>query len=98
MMYSKIEDNKVFFRYPDKEWTPIDQIEKKDILKLLFYFKENDEFRLAEYNKEAIQNTAHEIIYRNIYEKFEELEEKRDLLKDSSNNLYREAINKYSSE
>jgi len=48
------------------------------------------------FDKEKIGNQAHQIIYKNISEKFSDLSKNRSRFKDESEALYREAIEKYS--
>lgn len=43
-------------------------------------------------------NAAHQIIYKNIYQKFDDLKARRVSFQDEKIGLYRAAINKYSAE
>ena len=50
------------------------------------------------YDEAALSHAAHKIIYRNLFEKFKELEKNRARFKDESTSLYRAAIEKYNAE
>ena len=95
MKYFKIEENKVYFLKDSKTWTAIDQIDKADLLNLLDCALE-DGFEMDEFEKEKIANPAHQIIYKNIFERFAEIVKNRSRFKDESQSLYRDAIEKYS--
>jgi hypothetical protein len=97
MIYLKIEDNRGFFlkdkEYPE-DWIEIDKIEKEDLLKLLDYATE-EEFEMHEYNEEILGNKAHQIIYKNLYEKFSNFLSNKDRFKDETDNVFKEALEKY---
>ena len=65
-------------------------------MKLLRKFIEDEESCLEEYGNEGIRNEVNNIIYRSIYEKFQELTLNRKRLDYDSNNRYRKAMNTYS--
>ena len=98
MKYLKISDNKGYYLKAieaDKEdWTEIDKINKDDLMNLLNKAIESD-FEMDEYIEEVLGNKAHQIIYKNIYEKFVSLLTNRKRFKDESENLYKDAIKKY---
>ena len=50
------------------------------------------------YDEESLKNPAHKIIYKNIYDKFDALIKKRVQFKDETCDLYKSAIEKYSTE
>jgi len=97
MIYLKIEDNRGFF-LKDKEspedWTELDKIEKEDLMKLLDYATE-EEFEMDEYKEEVLGNKAHQIIYKNLYEKFNNFLSNKNRFKDETDNVFKEAIEKY---
>ncbi len=97
MKYLKIEDNKGFFLRPKEgstEWIEIDKINKDDLLYLLSNAISSD-FEMDTYSEDNMANKAHQIIYRNIYEKFSNIESMRSKFKDESENLYKDAVEKY---
>lgn len=98
MKYLKIDDNKGYYLKivsSDSVWTEIDKINKDDLLSLLNSTISSD-FEMDVYSEEKLANKAHQIIYKNIYEKFTNLQAMRDKFKDESESLYKEAIGKYS--
>lgn len=98
MIYLKIDDNKGFFLRDGGEqeatWHAIDLITKED---LYFLLKKavSDDFEMAAYNEQILSNKAHQIIYKNLYEKFIDLEANKTRFKDESDNLYKAALEKY---
>lgn len=76
----------------------IDQISKEDLFRLIELCITNDSFEMDPYNEVLLQNKAHQIIYKNIYQKLEDLKKQRVRFSDEKTVLYRTAINKYSAE
>jgi hypothetical protein len=99
MKYLKIEDNKGhFLRSKDggeSEWIEIDKVNKDDLLSLL-NTAISSEFEMDVYAESNMANKAHQIIYKNIFEKFSNLETMKSKFKDESESLYKEAMDKYS--
>lgn len=91
----KIEDNKGSYSVDGENFKAIDEIDKNDLLKLL-NLALGEEFEMDEYKQESIGNQAHQIIYKNIYERFKELNNNRTRFKDESHAQYKEAVEKYS--
>jgi len=54
------------------------------------------EFEMDEFRKDDLANQAHQIIYKNLYEKFTDLKSNRNRFKDESEALYKAALEKYS--
>jgi hypothetical protein len=90
----KIEDNRGFFTVDGQIWAPIDAIGKDQLLNLIDAAL-SDDFEMDEFRKDNLANQAHQIIYRNLYEKFSELKNSRSRFKDESQALYKSAIEKY---
>jgi hypothetical protein len=96
MKYLKIEDSKGLY-WDGSEYQDIDKINKSDLLKLLNSAEAND-FELDPYDESLLENKAHQIIYENIYNKLEQFLSDKDQFKREVDELYKEAINKYSVE
>lgn len=96
MKYLKIENNKGFYRLDTSQdnWTDIDQVNKEHLLDLL-KFALTGEFEMDEYKDELLQNPAHNIIYKNIYGKFNDFLKNKTRFKDSVESTYKQAIEKY---
>ena len=67
-------------------------------MKLIEICLEKDDFEMDEFDVNKVQNAAHQIIYKNIYQKLNDLVMRRVSFQDEKNSLYRTAIAKYSSE
>lgn len=96
MKYLKIENEKGLYLKEGKH-TDIDKINKEDLL-MLINLAENDDFEMDPYNESSIKNKAHQIIYENIYNKFDQFLNNKDQFERKVDELYKEAINKYSVE
>ncbi len=94
MIYLKIENGKGHFLNESDQWIEIDQIGKEDLLSLLDKAI-SDEFEMDEFDADSLQNKAHQIIYKHLYQKFNELNENKSRFKDESEQLYKSAIEKY---
>ena len=90
MKYLYIENGQGFFSVSGLETDKqtIDKIRKEDLLRLLNLIVD----------EESLKNPAHKIIYKNIYDKFDALIKKRVQFKDETCDLYKSAIEKYSTE
>ncbi len=96
MKYLKIKNDKAFYletEAPEK-WTEIDNLNKEDLMKLLDKAI-NSDFEMDEFKEELLQNKAHQIIYKNIHQKFQSLLLNKTKFKDESEILYKDAIEKY---
>jgi len=94
MKYLKIENNKGYYCLEKDKWQEIDKINKDDLLILLDKALKTD-FEMDEYVQEKVSNKAHQIIYKNLFSKFTELLENKNRFKDESEQLYKDAIEKY---
>ena len=92
----KIENGQGFFRKTDGNMIPIDQIGKEDILCLLDVATNTEQdFEMDDPEECKISNTAHDIIYKSLFSKFQEVLEKRTQFLEESNALYKDALKKY---
>ena len=96
MKYLKIDNNKGFYRLDitTENWIEIDQINKDNLLTLL-KFATAGEFEMDEFKDELLQNPAHNIIYKNIYGKFNDFLSNKIRFQDSVEATYKTAIDKY---
>ncbi len=97
MNYTKIDNNSVFFRLLETdEWKSISEIQGNDIIILLEKCLEDESFKMVEYDSDSIRNEAHNIIYKSIYTKIQEiLLDKKNIL-DENSQRYKKIIEKYS--
>lgn len=96
MKYLRINDTVGEFLTKDSSYSLIDKINKDDLLFLIDCAVEKDDFEIEPYDSEKIKNPAQQIIYENIYKKFDELLRNKTQLKDQVDNLYKDAFEKYS--
>lgn len=96
MKYLKIDNGKAYYRVVEENWFELDQIGKDELL-ILLDKSITDEFEMDEFDITKLTNTAHQIIYRHLYQKFGELKENKNRFKDESEQLYKLALEKYSS-
>lgn len=94
MKILKISKGKGFFHKNPDNWVEIDQITKEDLLSLLDKVI-SDDLEMDEFQTTSLHNKAHQIIYKNLYQKFNELNENKNRFKDESEQLYKSAIDKY---
>lgn len=76
--------------------TKIDQISKDDLFKLLEFCLTEEDFEMDPYDDNKLQNKAHQIIYKNLYQKLDDVMKQRVRFSDEKTALYRTAITKYS--
>jgi len=100
MKYLKIENSKGHFRLNGSEdtWIELDQINKDNLLELLKIAGNTNEFEMDEYQDASLQNPAHNIIYKNIYVKFNDFINNKTRFKDSVESTYKNALEKYKKE
>lgn len=94
MKYFKIEKGKGYFLNLENEFIEIDKITKDDLLNLSAKAIDS-EFLFDVYDENNLHNKAHQIIYKNLIEKFSGLLDNRSRFKDESERLYKDALEKY---
>jgi hypothetical protein len=94
--YLKIDNNKGFYRLDttSENWIDLDQINKEHLLTLLKLLS-TAEFEMQEYKDELLQNPAHNIIYKNIYGKFNDFLSNKTRFQDSIEGMYKASLEKY---
>lgn len=75
MKYLMVDSGRVFYSLDGSAASkkPIDQISKDDLLILLKLAISEESFEMDPYSTESVHNAAHQIIYKNIYQKFEDV-------------------------
>ncbi|EJG0716558.1 hypothetical protein ACIL2W_000958 [Vibrio parahaemolyticus] len=76
------------------DWEPIDRIGKEHLLELLDICIEH-EVQMDEYIDADIKNPAHNIIYKNVYQKLLDFISNKQGFLDEVEDLYRGALEKY---
>lgn len=94
MKLLKIDNRLGHFLGESGDYVPIDKITKDHLLRLVnLTLANNVEF--DEYDEGQIQNQAHQIVYKSIYEKLHGLRERRQEFMDESERLYLQDYEKY---
>lgn len=96
MKYLKIDNDKGYY-WDGNAYQEIDNINKDAILELLNN-AENEDFDLDAYNEDDLGNKAHQIIYENIYLKFQTFLGDKDVFKKEVENLFKDSVIKYSAD
>ena len=92
----EINNGKGYFLHKSGEMIPLDKIKKEDLMYLLdIATSENQSFEMDDIEEDVLDNQAHQIIYRNLSEKFSDLLSNKKRFLDESENLYRDALLKY---
>jgi len=94
MKLLKIEDNKGHYLNEAGEFDTIDKISKEGLMKLV-NLTLNDEIEFDEYKKDDVKNEAHQIIYKNIFEKLRDLRDRKKEFADESQTLFLPDYQKY---
>lgn len=97
MKLLKIEENDGLFLDEEEDFTPIDEITKEDLIRLVNLTLAK-EVEFDEFNAEALNNQAHQIIYKSIVEKLVGLRDRRQEFTDESERLYLEDYERYQEE
>lgn len=99
MKYLIIEKNRAYYQLDSSgSKIEIDQISKENLLKLVELCLEDEDFEMDTFDSSSIPQAAQQIIYRNIYQKLDDLRYRRVSFWDEKSALYRKAIESYSTE
>ena len=99
MKLLKIEDNKGYYFVTQDKFATVDKITKDDILRLVSLTLDmHQEVEFDEYDVDNLKNKAHQIIYKSIVEKLQELKKRRKEYTDESERLYLTEYEKYREE
>ena len=97
MKLLKIDNKLGYYLSESGDYVPIDKITKDHLLRLVNLTLANDA-KFDDYDDELIQNQAHQIVYKSIYEKLHGLRERRQEFIDESERLYLQDYEKYRDE
>ncbi len=98
MKLLKIEDDKGHYFIAQDKFATVDKITKEDILRLVNLTLSEEEVEFDEYKDDNLKNQAHQIIYKSIFGKLQELKERRKEFKDDSDRLYLSEYERYRDE
>lgn len=94
MKVLKIENNQGHFLTEENKYETVDKIDKGILLRLVNSALEDD-FEIDVYNEKSLKNQAHQIIYKSISEKLNDLHDKRNQFRDESDRLFLDEYEKY---
>lgn len=95
MKLLKIEGNDGFFLNNSDNYTAVGKINKDDILRLVNLSLNNESVEIDQYNEDGIKNQAHQIIYKSLVAKLNDLINRRQEFIDESQRLYLSEYEKY---
>jgi hypothetical protein len=90
----KIENSQGYFLTEENNYETVDKIDKTILVRLV-NLALKDDFEIDVYNETNLRNQAHQIIYKSISAKLNELHQKREQFVDESESLYKEEYEKY---
>lgn len=94
MKLLKVEKHMGFYHNESGQYILIDKITKEDLLRLVnLTLQEDVEFDV--YDDNLIKNQAHQIVYKNVFEKLRSLKDRRKEFVDESERLYLKEYEKY---
>ena len=94
MKVLKIENHQGHFLTEEGGYETVDKIDKSILLRLVNLALEDD-FEIDEYDEEELKNQSHQIIYKSVSEKLDELHQKRKQFRDESERLFLDEYEKY---
>lgn len=96
MKILKIENSNGYFSENGEEFTPLDKLNKENLLKLVEKTL-TVEIEMDDYNSEILKNEAHRIIYRSVHKHLQELVIRKDEFFDKSEREFYEIYENYKS-
>jgi len=94
MKVLKIENYQGYFLTEEEGYETVDKIDKAILLRLV-NLTLKDDFEIDEYDEVELRNQAHQIIYKSISEKLNDLHQKRNQFRDESERMYLDEYEKY---
>lgn len=94
MKVLKIENSQGHYLTEEDGYETVDKIDKVILLRLVNLALEDD-FEIDEFDEEELKNQAHQIIYKSISAKLNDLHQKRNQFRDESERLYLDEYEKY---
>jgi len=95
MKLLRISENVGQFLAGNGDYSPIDKIDKDDLLRLVGRTLDDDEIELDAYDDQAIKNQAHQVIYKSIFQKLTDLRKRRQEFIDESARLFLDEYERY---
>jgi hypothetical protein len=95
MKLLKIQDNSGHYLKEDGDYSPVDKIDKNDLLQLVHWTLHEQDVDLDDYDENLIKNQAHQVIYKSVARKLRDLRERRQEYIDESARIFLDDYEKY---
>ena len=95
MKLLKISNGCGHFLNENSSFSPIDEICKEDLMRLVNSVLTEESVGFDDYDEEKVKNQAHQIIYRSVHQKLISLRDRRQEFIDQSKRLYLVDYEKY---
>ena len=95
MKLLKIDSNQGYFLGASGEYKPIDKIGKEELLQLVTWTLDEKEAEFDAYDENAIKNPAHQIVYKSVVQKLQDLRGRKQEFIDESERLFLKEYEKY---
>jgi len=96
MKLLRVSNNNGEFLTSDGQYLPVDRISKDDLLRLVnLALDEKELIEFDECDEKAVKNLAHQVIYRSVLQKLQDLHARRKQFADEAARLFYEPYEKY---
>ncbi|MET3460221.1 hypothetical protein [Variovorax atrisoli] len=95
MKLLRINESLGQFLAADGDYAAIDKISKDDLLRLIEFTLHQESLEMDAYDDQAIKNQAHQVIYKSIFQKLNDLRQRRQEFIDESARLFLDEYERY---
>lgn len=95
MKLLKIAENVGEFQVKDGQYRTVDKITKEDLLRLVDLTLVEDDVEFDPYDETLLKNQAHQVIYKSVLQKLQDLRNRRREFEDESARLFLEEYQRY---
>lgn len=95
MKLLRIDSNQGQFRDGNGDYKIIDKITKEDLLQLVTWTLTEKEVEFDPYDENAVKNQAHQIVYKSVIQKLQDLHDRKQEFIDESERLFLKEYEKY---
>jgi hypothetical protein len=95
MKLLRISDHAGEFQTEDGQFRTVDKITKEDLLRLLDRTLVEDNVQFDPYDEKSLKNQAHQVIYKGVLNKLQEVRKRRQEFVDESARLFLEDYQRY---
>ena len=95
MKLLKIAENVGEFQAEDGHYRTVDKITKEDLLRLVDQTLVEEDVEFDPYDEKSIKNQAHQVIYKSVLQKLQDLRTRRQEFVDESARLFMDDYQRY---